>query len=101
MLNREQHAQLLAAILENPDTANVSEQVTQLAENYAGILSENKMNSEQLEAIKKQNDELVQQNLKLFLKIGQSDPPDNEPDIPEERPVLRFDDLVNDNGHIY
>ncbi len=101
MLSREQHAQLLAAILENPDTANVSEQVTQLAENYAGILAENKMNSEQLAAIKKQNDELVQQNMKLFLKIGQSDPQDNEPDIPDERPVLRFEDLVNDNGHIF
>lgn len=101
MLSREQHAQLLARILENPDTANISEQVTELAENYASALAENALNSEQVTALKKQNDDLAQQNMKLFLKIGTADPEPDQPDMEEERPVLRFEDLVNDNGHIF
>lgn len=101
MLSREQHAEILAKILEQPDSANVSEMVTQLAENYASVLADSAVNGEQIATLKKQNDDLVQQNMKLFLKIGQGEPQDDTPKLEEERPVLKFDDLVNDNGHIF
>lgn len=101
MLSREEHAGILAKILEQPDSANVSEMVTQLAENYAGVLADNAVNTEQIATLKKQNDDLIQQNMKLFLKIGQGEPQDTAPEMPEERPILRFDDLVNENGHIF
>ena len=94
--------EILASILEQPEAANVSEMVTQLAENYAGVLADAAVNTEQITTLKKkQNEDLIQQNMKLFLKIGQGEPQDDTPKLEEERPVLKFDDLVNDNGHIF
>ena len=101
MLSREEHACILASILEQPDAANVSEMVTQLAENYAGVLADAAVNSEQIVTLKKQNEDLIQQNMKLFLKVGAGDPKDDAPVLEEEKPVLRFDDLIKEDGHIF
>ena len=101
MLSREEHAGILASILEQPEAANVSEMVTQLAENYAGVLADAAVNTEQITTLKKQNEDLVQQNMKLFLKVGTGDPKDDAPVLEEEKPVLRFDDLIKEDGHIF
>lgn len=101
MLSREEHKQLLTRLLESPEPANISDAVTQLADNYAEVLADLAINRETSDSLRRQNDDLVQQNMKLFLKIGEGEPKDDQIEIPEEKKVLRFDDLVNESGHIF
>lgn len=100
MLTREEHQRKLAAILEKPEPAFISEVVSELSENYAGLIADHTVQSEQLSKAEKDKQELIQQNMKLFLKIGTGEPKDNEPNL-EEKPKKRsFEDLIGKDGHI-
>lgn len=101
MLSMEKHTELLASILENPEIANVSEMVTQLKENYGGVISNSIIINEEIELLKKQNQDLTEQNMKLFLKIGQSDPVIEEVITEPEELTLTYEELINDDGYIF
>lgn len=101
MLSMEKHTELLASILENPEIANVSEMVTQLKENYAGAMANTIIINEEIELLKKQNQDLTEQNMKLFLKIGQSDPVIEEVITEPEELTLTYEELINDDGYIF
>ena len=101
MLTREEHAQRLAKILESKeDPALASDILAELSENYAAVLAEHKLAADHENTLKKQNDELVKQNMNLFLKIGTAEPKENRVEVPDERKPIRYEDLIKENGHI-
>ena len=101
MLTMEKHTELLASIWENPEIANVSEMVTQLKENYADAMANTIIINEEIELLKKQNQDLTEQNMKLFLKIGQSEPEIEEVITEPEELTLTYEELINDDGYIF
>lgn len=102
-MSREEHKKILADILETKDPAKISEHITKLSENYNSTLTENKLTDEERKSLKTQNDDLVKQNMELFLKIGQADEKKDDPPPPEEneRKPIKYTDLASDNGHIF
>lgn len=97
-MNRNEHSNILAAILAAAsDPATVSDKVTQLSDDYMGLLAESEINRETITGLKKQNEELIKQNMKLFLKVGVSqETPIQE--LEEKRPT--FESLFDENGNL-
>ena len=96
-MTREEHARLLADILKNAkDPASVSDALTKLQEDYQATLANAELTSADNASLKQRNDELIQQNMKLFLKVGK---------VPEEKQQQsdqpkKFEDLFDEKGRL-
>jgi hypothetical protein len=96
-MTRENHAQILANILAGAgDPAIISEQVTLLSEDYAGLLAQSALMEAESATLRQQNQSLIDQNMKLFLKVGAVPEPEKEP----EETIPSFDSLFDENGNL-
>ncbi len=92
-MTREEHEKLLAGILANAkDPAAVSEALTSLREDYGSTLADLSLTHADNETLKKKNKEIVEQNMKLFLKVG-TKTPEQDNDQGESKPS--FADLFD------
>lgn len=98
-MTREEHATKLATLLEAAaDKATTSELLTQLADDYAAQLASAALSDAEVKRLTDENARLVEQNMRLFLKVGEV-PENKEPEKPEENPTgLTFDALYQQLG---
>ena len=96
-MDRNTHASLLAAILAGrDDQAAVSDNLTVLSEDYAGMLADLELTKAENANLKNRNQALTEQNMKLFLKVGNV--PEPEPELePETR---TFESLFDEKGRL-
>jgi len=98
-MTREEHAGKLAEILANPgDTAMISDSLTAISENYAGMLADSALLSSENERLTAANASLVEQNMKLFLKVGTV--VDQPAPVVEEEEVPTFESLFDEMGNL-
>lgn len=98
MMTREAHAQVLASILEgSADRATTSEAVTTLSEDYAAALADSSVLGAKVAALETENARLIDQNMKLFLKVGSVPPPEPEQ---KDEPNLTFENLFDADGNL-
>jgi hypothetical protein len=96
-MKKEEHEQLLSKILENAkDPAAVSDALTALREDYGATLATLQLTSADNESLKRQNDEIVKQNMKLFLKLGTGSP---ETPAQNDQPK-KYEDLFDEKGKL-
>lgn len=96
-MDRNTHAAILAGILSGrEDQAVVSDNLTVLSEDYAGVLAELELTKAENATLKTRNQALTEQNMKLFLKVGNVPEPEPEPE-PETR---TFESLFDTNGKL-
>ena len=96
-MTREEHAARLAAILAaGGDVAIVSENVTALSEDYAGMLATSALQSAENMQLKNDKQALIDQNMKLFLKVGAV--VEAEPEVVDTKPT--FESLFDENGNL-
>lgn len=97
-MKREEHASILASILSGrDDQAIVSDSLTTLSEDYAGMLADLELTRGENESLKKRNDDLTAQNMKLFLKVGNVPEPEAEAETEKKR---TYEDLFDEFGHL-
>ena len=97
-MTREEHAQLLAGMLEAPgDVAVLSKGFASLSEDYAGTLANSVLATEQIAQLTKANEDLVKQNMDFFQKIAVV--PDEISELtPDEN--LKFENLFDEKGNL-
>lgn len=95
-MTREAHALILAQLLEAAaDKATASGLLTQLSDDYAAALADTALLQGRADALTAENARLVEQNMKLFLKVGNVP----EPETKEDEPAgLTFESLYKDLG---
>ena len=103
MLKKEEYETLINKIKDNIDDtqgALISEDLLSVVSNYNSALDEiDKINKEN-ETLKKDKDELLKVNGKLFQKIG-FEKEEEKPTLPqEEQPEIKIEDIINDKGEL-
>lgn len=103
MLKKEEYETLINKIKGNIDDtqgALISEDLLSVVSNYNSALDEiDKINKEN-ETLKKDKDELLKVNGKLFQKIG-FEKEEEKPTLPqEEQPEIKIEDIINDKGEL-
>lgn len=96
-MTREEHALILANILAGAgDPAVISEQVTLLSEDYGSVLASSALQAAENATLRQQNQSLIEQNMKLFLKVGAVPEATQEP----EEAIPTFESLFDENGNL-
>ena len=103
MLKKEEYETLINKIKGNIDDtqgALISEDLLSVVSNYNSALDEiDKINKEN-ETLKKDKDELLKVNGKLFQKIG-FEKEEEKPTLPqEEQSEIKIEDIINDKGEL-
>lgn len=103
MLKKEEYETLINKIKDNIDDtqgALISEDLLSVVSNYNSALDEiDKINKEN-ETLKKDKDELLKVNGKLFQKIG-FEKEEEKPTLPqEEQAKIKIEDIINDKGEL-
>ena len=103
MLKKEEYETLINKIKGNIDDtqgALISEDLLSVVSNYNSALDEiDKINKEN-ETLKKDKDELLKVNGKLFQKIG-FEKEEEKPTLPqEEQAKIKIEDIINDKGEL-
>ena len=104
MLKKEEYETLINKIKDNIDDtqgALISEDLLSVVSNYNSALDEiDKINKEN-ETLKKDKDELLKVNGKLFQKIG-FEKEEEKPTLvdKEEQPEIKIEDIINDKGEL-
>ena len=103
MLKKEEYETLINKIKGNIDDtqgALISEDLLSVVSNYNSALDEiDKINKEN-ETLKKDKDELLKVNGKLFQKIG-FEKEEEKPTLPQEEQVeIKIEDIINDKGEL-
>lgn len=103
MLKKEEYETLINKIKDNIDDtqgALISEDLLSVVSNYNSALDEiDKINKEN-ETLKKDKDELLKVNGKLFQKIG-FEKEEEKPTLPqEEQAEIKIEDIINDKGEL-
>ena len=103
MLKKEEYETLINKIKGNIDDtqgALISEDLLSVVSNYNSALDEiDKINKEN-ETLKKDKDELLKVNGKLFQKIG-SEKEEEKPTLPQEQQAeIKIEDIINDKGEL-
>ena len=103
MLKKEEYETLINKIKGNIDDtqgALISEDLLSVVSNYNSALDEiDKINKEN-ETLKKDKDELLKVNGKLFQKIG-FEKEEEKPTLPkEEQAEIKIEDIINDKGEL-
>lgn len=103
MLKKEEYETLINKIKDNVDEtqgALISEDLLSVISNYNSALDEiDKINKEN-ETLKKDKDELLKVNGKLFQKIG-FEKEEEKPTLPqEEQAEIKIEDIINDKGEL-
>ena len=103
MLKKEEYETLINKIKGNIDDtqgALISEDLLSVVSNYNSALDEiDKINKEN-ETLKKDKDELLKVNGKLFQKIG-FEKEEEKPTLPqEEQDEIKIEDIINDKGEL-
>ena len=103
MLKKEEYETLINKIKDNIDDtqgALISEDLLSVVSNYNSALDEiDKINKEN-ETLKKDKDELLKVNGKLFQKIG-FEKEEEKPTLPQEQQAeIKIEDIINDKGEL-
>lgn len=102
MLKKEEYETLINKIKGNIDDtqgALISEDLLSVVSNYNSALDEiDKINKEN-ETLKKDKDELLKVNGKLFQKIG-FEKEEEKPTLPQEQAEIKIEDIINDKGEL-
>lgn len=102
MLKKEEYETLINKIKGNVDEtqgALISEDLLSVVSNYNSALDEiDKINKEN-ETLKKDKDELLKVNGKLFQKIG-FEKEEEKPTLPQEQAEIKIEDIINDKGEL-
>lgn len=102
MLKKEEYETLINKIKDNIDDtqgALISEDLLSVVSNYNSALDEiDKINKEN-ETLKKDKDELLKVNGKLFQKIG-FEKEEEKPTLPQEQAEIKIEDIINDKGEL-
>ena len=102
MLKKEEYETLINKIKGNVDEtqgALISEDLLSVISNYNSALDEiDKINKEN-ETLKKDKDELLKVNGKLFQKIG-FEKEEEKPTLPQEQAEIKIEDIINDKGEL-
>ena len=102
MLKKEEYETLINKIKGNIDDtqgALISEDLLSVVSNYNSALDEiDKINKEN-ETLKKDKDELLKVNGKLFQKIG-FEKEEEKPTLPQEQAEINIEDIINDKGEL-
>ena len=103
MLKKEEYETLINKIKGNIDDtqgALISEDLLSVVSNYNSALDEiDKINKEN-ETLKKDKDELLKVNGKLFQKIGFEKEEEKPTLAQEEEPEIKIEDIINDKGEL-
>lgn len=103
MLKKEEYETLINKIKGNVDEtqgALISEDLLSVVSNYNSALDEiDKINKEN-ETLKKDKDELLKVNGKLFQKIGFEKEEEKPTLVQEEQPEIKIEDIINDKGEL-
>ena len=103
MLKKEEYETLINKIKGNIDDtqgALISEDLLSVVSNYNSALDEiDKINKEN-ETLKKDKDELLKVNGKLFQKIGFEKEEENLTLPLEEQAEIKIEDIINDKGEL-
>ncbi len=103
MLKKEEYETLINKIKGNVDEtqgALISEDLLSVISNYNSALDEiDKINKEN-ETLKKDKDELLKVNGKLFQKIGFEKEEEKPASAQEEQPEIKIEDIINDKGEL-
>lgn len=96
-MKRDEHQIILSEILGNVgDVAKVSENLTKLSEDYGGVNAELELTKAENAALKTRNETVVQENMRLFLKLQTGAEEEKEQEKPEGPPD--YETLFNANG---
>lgn len=94
-MTREEFNQKLTEILASPgDVASISANLDTVREEHAAVLAAAAAAQNEAEALKKVNQDLIKQNMALFLKVG-TDPGDAGSAEQEQDSPPRFEDLFD------
>lgn len=86
-------------ILQNlTDQAKVTDILTELVETYNTQIAEKTEKEEKLKKIQEDNEKLRETNMKLFLKVGETQKQEKEKTEEESKP--KFEDLFDENGEL-
>ena len=103
MLKKEEYETLINKIKGNIDDtqgALISEDLLSVVSNYNSALDEiDKINKEN-ETLKKDKDELLKVNGKLFQKIGFEKEEEKPTLVQEEQAEIKIEDIINDKGEL-
>ena len=103
MLKKEEYETLINKIKDNIDDtqgALISEDLLSVVSNYNSALDEiDKINKEN-ETLKKDKDELLKVNGKLFQKIGFEKEEEKPTLVQDEQPEIKIEDIINDKGEL-
>ena len=103
MLKKEEYETLINKIKGNIDDtqgALISEDLLSVVSNYNSALDEiDKINKEN-ETLKKDKDELLKVNGKLFQKIGFEKEEEKLTSADKEQPEIKIEDIINDKGEL-
>lgn len=103
MLKKEEYETLINKIKGNIDDtqgALISEDLLSVVSNYNSALDEiDKINKEN-ETLKKDKDELLKVNGKLFQKIGFEKEEEKPTLVQDEQPEIKIEDIINDKGEL-
>lgn len=99
MMTREQIALALAEILaKSGDQAATSELVTQISDHNGEQAARLAVAEAEAAALKLRNTELIEQNMKLFLRVGAA--PAEESKESEDPEIKPFSSLFDENGNL-
>ena len=103
MLKKEEYETLINKIKGNIDDtqgALISEDLLSVVSNYNSALDESDKINKENETLKKDKDELLKVNGKLFQKIG-FEKEEEKPTLPqEEQAEIKIEDTINDKGEL-
>jgi hypothetical protein len=98
-LKPEEFTAKLKEIMENlGDQAQVSTICAELTEDYNNVAVETATAKTTAEKLTADNEKLRQANMNLFLKVGETKPP--EAQKPPEDTTPKFEDLFDDTGNL-
>lgn len=101
-INREEHTAKIMAIKEkihDTDDGSITQILADLSDDYGSILADIDNTNLQNEKLKKDNENLRDTNMRLFLKI--ENPNETTPEEPEEEnKKLSFENLFNEKGEL-
>lgn len=103
MLKKEEYETLINKIKDNIDEtqgALISEDLLSVVSNYNSALDEiDKINKENV-TLKKDKDELLKVNGKLFQKIGFEKEEEKPTSVDKEQPEIKIENIINDKGEL-
>ena len=103
MLKKEEYETLINKIKDNIDDtqgALISEDLLSVVSNYNSALDEiDKINKEN-ETLKKDKDELLKVNGKLFQKIGFEKEEEKPTLVEKEQPEIKIESIINEKGEL-